>query len=71
MTIQPIHFPSTSRDGLREVEPVHRRRKVADEHEHEEPRDEGRGAHHQPPHHEDTPPGESVVDADGHVDVLA
>jgi hypothetical protein len=70
MTIQPIHFPSTARDGLREVEPVHRRRKVADEHEHEEPRD-GREPREQPQHHEDRPPGESVVDADGHVDVLA
>lgn len=70
MTIQPIHFPSTARDGLREIEPVHRRRKVADEHEHEEPRDEHREQRH-PEHHEDLPPGESVVDADGHVDVLA
>ena len=70
MTIQPIHFPSTARDGLNGVEPVHRRRKVADEHEHEEPRDE-REPHQELHHHEDLPEGESVVDADGHVDVLA
>ncbi len=71
MTIQPIHFPSTSRDGLREVEQVHRRRKVADEHEHEEPRDEREPrepAEHDEPHPEVV---DSVVDADGHVDVLA
>jgi hypothetical protein len=70
VTIQPIHFPSTARDGLSPIEPVHRRRKVADEHEHEEPRDEGQ-PHEQPEHQEQQPPGESVVDADGHVDVLA
>lgn len=70
MTIQPIHFPSTARDGLREVEPVHRRRRVADEHEHEEPRDE-REPQEQPEHPDRQPPRDSVVDADGHVDVLA
>lgn len=70
MTIQPIHFPSTARDGLSPIEPVHRRRKVADEHEHEEPRDE-HAPHEEFAEHEDKPPNESVVDADGHVDVLA